>query len=421
MTGTRLHRAGGRLGARLAFAVLPALAACSAAQQLSLAGDLSASVTDLGSPGPVVDGGVGGSYAQVGFSGCPRIGGDGGTPRCSGPAPLTVTLVPLTSPGTTTGILWSTSDGGAPPSSKLSSPLVTFAMPGHYPTRLVVGFGSSQATGSALIEVSSAATGGACAVDAQCGGGDGCRCSPPLTDAGVACPSELTAGLCTRACTGGSCGAGQLCADLSRSALDAPDRRDDPYRQPLCLPSCNSGSDCRPGFQCRELPVLADGAAGGGAFTWRRACFAPLLWDVGHPCSDGNGAPAPAVCLGGACASMGARNLCTSACADRQRAPCPSATGCATFGFAPSAPICLPECDQAHPCSDPLFDCQAPRPGGYFGFTVVNGNSPTYCAPRRCSADVDCMPAGRCRTPDGGPDGGQPADGGPGPDRFCVR
>ena len=52
--------------------------------------------------------------------------------------------------------------------------------------------------------------------------------------------------------------------DLSRSAAHDAQVGNVPWRHPICLPSCAAAADCRPGFVCRELPVLAAGAVTGG-------------------------------------------------------------------------------------------------------------------------------------------------------------
>src|SRR5262249_6268699 len=160
----------------------------------------------------------------------------------SGTAPLEVTMVPVTSAGATAW-LWTLSDGGMPQTSSAASPQATWPMPGSYDVRLTVGFGlNAHATAVARIDVPSAPTGGACAVDAQCGAGAACRCAHSA-DGGQVCPADLSTGLCTRACTGGSCSRDQVCADLSRSSSLAPEVSKEPCRRPICLPTCTTNQD----------------------------------------------------------------------------------------------------------------------------------------------------------------------------------
>lgn len=319
-------------------------------------------------------------------------------PRCIGTVPLQVTLVPLSPPGATAW-QWTMPDG-APASSQASSPSVSYTRPGIYTVGLVIGSAAGEASAQAEIEVRPASVGAPCVVDEQCAPGLSCLCAGPTADAGpsadggATCPPELR--LCTRGCSGTLCDDAQTCVDLSRSTRESPSTAGDPWRRPLCLPTCATDADCAPGTTCRELPALVDGARAGGPFTWRRACFPALLGDVGSACIDADGRPAPADCLGGTCLALGARNLCTSPC---DEAPCPDGAACATFAGDPTRPVCLPRCGAQHPCGDPLLDCQPARPDDADGFRVpaTEPSTATYCAPRRCAGDADCAPAGTCR------------------------
>jgi hypothetical protein len=344
------------------------------------------------------DGG-GAIFAGIAFAGCARIDvPDGGVPLCSGPAPLSATLVPLAPDGVTSW-RW-TMVGASPSSSRAATPTVTWSLPGSYTVSLVVGGVAGQASAEAEVRALAGATGAACAQDRQCQPGLRCACAP--SDGGVAdgggCPAALAAGLCTRDCAGGvdgGCAASELCADLSRGGSDAT------WRRALCLPTCASAADCRAGFDCRDLPALGAGEAAGGRFAWLKGCFAAVPGDDGAACIGADGLPSPGGCLGGLCEPLGARDLCSSPC---DGLPCPDGAACATFAFDPQHPFCLPRCNPQHACADPLLECRAPTSNGAFAFTVPVGEPPgaTYCAPRRCAGDADCSPAGHCPPVDGG-------------------
>jgi hypothetical protein len=172
-----------------------------------------------------------------------------------------------------------------------------------------------------------------------------------------------------------------------------------PWRRALCLPACMVAGDCRVGLRCRELPALLPGAVSGGAYTWKRACFADALGDDGEACAAPDGQPEADRCLSGRCDALGARGLCTSDCSVTG---CPSYAACVTFNGTPSKSQCLYRCDAAKVCpsGDPLLDCEPPGRAGGLGFSVPASEpvGATYCAPRRCSGASDCAPAGVCTT-----------------------
>lgn len=364
----------------------------------------------------VSDGGVGDLGASADGSGrlgaaftvigCAMLDASSGSPRCSGTAPLDLTFVPLGS-GVDT-FVW-TFPGGDPSGSKAISPEVRYARPGSYQVMLAAGGAAGTIITTGTVVVSAGGVGAPCDDPSQCDVEDGLTC----VCAGGACPGGLALGLCTRACAGGGCAAGEECADFTRGlpppqapdggvadggALDgsAPD-----WRASYCLMGCNVDGDCRPGFFCREVPVLAAGQSAGGAYTWRRACFADALSDDGDSCIDPMGQPAPASCLSGRCDPFGARDLCTSSCV---KMSCPSAASCATFANAPADPRCLIRCDSSHPCADPLLACQPVGGAGGLGFTVAPADpvGTTYCSPKRCAGPADCAPAGSCTALGGG-------------------
>jgi len=382
----------------LAVACCAALAGCGRAAPVE---DAAVPADDLAVPTPPAgDGGAGAIFAGVAFSGCDDVEQpDGGPPRCTGSAPLSLTLVAL-GPDGVTSWYW-TLPGASPSSSPHPTPTATWPLPGRYGISLVVGGPQGQASAAAEVRVLAVGTGAACSDDRQCAVDAGARC---LCEGDGGCPGALAPGLCTRDCTGGGCAPGELCVDLSRAASgDPPDGGS--WRRAICLPACAVDADCRAGFACRDLPALATGEPAGGRYEWRPGCFAPVLAADGAPCVDAAGRLAPTGCLGGLCVALGARGLCSSPC---DSLPCPSPTVCATFAFAPARPFCLPRCDAQHPCGDPLLACSLPGGPGAYGFTVPTSEpiGATYCAPRRCAADSDCAPAGHCAVPDAGPDAG---------------
>jgi hypothetical protein len=337
-------------------------------------------------------------FAELTFSGCATLDVATGRPRCTGTAPLNLGLVPIVPAGIASW-LW-TMPGGTPDSSKSSSPKVRFDLPGSYPVTLVCGGASGSATADGEVEVLPAPLAAPCSEDAQCDSGT-CLCAPG-SDGGQACPGALGDGLCTRSCAGTSCGAGQVCADLSRSAAHDAQVGAQPWRHPICLPSCLTDVDCRPGFSCRELPTLAMGGVAGGPFVWANGCFADgVLASVGESCISPGGDPDPTRCTTGQCANLGARDLCTLSCANDA---CPKSAACATFAGDQQDPLCLARCDMTHPCADPLLGCQLAGGVGQFAFTVGMAEPPgtTLCAPKRCTGAMDCAPAGMCDGPDGG-------------------
>jgi PKD repeat protein len=285
--------------------------------------------------------------------------------------------------------LW-TIEGGEPAMSQDRSPTVSFALPGTYRVSLAVAGATGQASAIADVRVLPAGVGAPCTEDGQCQAGMSCLHS--AVDGGV-WPGALAGGLCAAKCDGSSCAGGQACVDLSRSA--ATQAEPDAWRVPLCLPTCSADSDCRAGFACRELPVLDPGASQGGAFSFRKACFARVLGDVGAACADADGKADGAQCITGACASFGARDICTSPCTS---SACPSSAVCATFTGDATHPTCIARCDVSHPCTDPLLDCQTASAMGALGFSVPTGEpaNATFCAPKRCMVAIDCAPAGKC-------------------------
>src|SRR5205823_3161886 len=150
---------------------------------------------------------------------CDSVGLDGGEPRCTGGAPLSLTLVPVTAPGVKS-FHWTVDDGGVPSSTQDESPRIVWPMPGRYAISLTVAGTGGAASALATVQVLAGRSGAHCRDDHQCKDGLVCLCSPAaLSDGGApSCPGDLAAGMCARACTGGDCDTGEVCVDLSRSA-----------------------------------------------------------------------------------------------------------------------------------------------------------------------------------------------------------
>ncbi|MSP62676.1 MAG: hypothetical protein EXR72_20575 [Myxococcales bacterium] len=357
---------------------------------------VDAAMADLAQPGDLSAGELGAPvFAELAFAGCPKVVMVEGRLRCTGPAPLELTLVSIVPPGIES---WTwTLAGAAPPTSKSPAPSVRYVAPGTYAVKLVASGPSGTAPAEGEVVVTPAGLAAPCNDDIQCAP-LACLCAMP-PDGGAGCGG--LSGFCTRSCAGASCGVGEVCADLSRSAAHDAQVGALPWRHPICLPACVATADCRPGFVCRALPALPAPGIAGGPFTWRRGCFSGLLGDVGASCADAEGKPAPTTCITGECAVLGARDLCTLGCA---KDPCPAEAACATFTGDAAHPICLARCDQAHPCADPLLACQSQNSEGALGFVLPPvDKSASVCAPRRCMKPADCVPAGMCG---GGGDGG---------------
>lgn len=374
-------------------------------------GNIDASAPfDLGVPdiGARLDGApqLRGAFTVIG---CSTLDTSSGQPRCSGRAPLTLTFVPLGS-GVDT-FVWSFA-GGAPMTSKAISPSVSYTAPGSYAVMLAAGGAGGTTTAVGTVVVSTGATGSACLADSDCDAGAGltCVCKPGE----LGCVGALSVGFCSRGCAGTVCSAGELCVDLTRGGAYVPSSGDDGgasgevWRRALCLPGCSAGSDCRVGLSCRELPTLAAGAATGGAYSWKRGCFADVGGDDGDACLSPTGQPDASRCLSGRCDRYGARGLCSSACTTS--ADCPSTAACASYNGPPTSNACLRRCDANFLCSsDPLLDCEAANQLGGLGFSIApaEGASARYCAPLRCSMASQCAPSGSCTAMGGG--------------SFCLR
>jgi hypothetical protein len=274
----------------LVLAVVVALAACGD-RVLVVDGAAPADDAGVGDLGLNPDGAA---ELRAAFTivGCARLEFHGAEPRCTGPAPLELTFVPLAAGAST--YLWSFA-GGQPDTSSAISPVARFPKTGTFMVTLTAAGGSGSSTASGVVAVSSGAVGDPCLETTDCDKGLTCLCAEdPL------CPASLRGGLCTRGCGGSDgCDPGELCVDLSRGAPGAVDGGTASctvdggasvatvYRRALCLPSCMTDGDCTVGLRCRALPSLAGGAVqrrlrpgslpgGGGVRHLQRIGRAPL-------------------------------------------------------------------------------------------------------------------------------------------------
>ncbi len=418
MSAMRASPCSKRSGIALA---LIALAGCGV-PHVTLDGAVPGDAATLGDLGSSVDA-VAGVDALFTIIGCAQLNVTDGQITCQGPAPLTLTFVPLSS-GVSTST-W-TFAGGSPATSMALSPVVTYSSTGSYLVGLAGGGPGGTVAATGTVVVTAGATGAACSSDQDCDAATGLRC----WCAGGVCPGALAAGFCTRSCASGAppCDSGQLCVDLTRGLI-AP-MSDDEWTPPdggasdggafgfdgglrhgardggaysttddggawrgvVCVPGCADANQCRTGLQCRALPTVTTGAA---SYGWSLGCFADLLGDVGASCTAASGALDPSACLSGRCDPLGARGVCTTGCSTT--AACPTASGCVQLHDADSDALCLARCSATAPCTDPLLTCAAAGQTGELGFSIVSGASDaTYCAPKPCTSANDC-PGGRCQ------------------------
>ena len=311
-----------------------------------------------------------------------------GTPTCRGPAPLTVSFIPISS-GNVSRLLWDFGDLSAPSSEPL--PSHTYPLPGAYSVTLTGAPGQVYKRHDDVVVVTPNAFGDSCDVESQCDTGLECLCGM-----GAPCPAAFARGVCARRCGDEACPDGGFCADLALGTV--PGSADDnPWRDRHCLRRCALGSDCPAGQRCRLVPTA--GVPG----RWEKACFYGFPAELGASCRGAGGATQNNLCLGGLCADLGALGMCSADCSN-PAVPCPEGTGCAAF--ADGRRLCLRGCSDGNACTDdPLLTCTAPGNPGPLGFTLA-GAAPgaTFCAPRGCTSDVVCGPSGTCR---GAPAAGQ--------------
>jgi PKD domain len=352
---------------------------------------------------------------------------DVGQARCTGLAPLTVSFSPVGS-AALTRFLWTFGDGT--PTSSERAPAHTYVLPGVYDVSVVAEgkVGSLSRKRMNFVEVTAAGIGAPCDVDSQCDPGLRCRCG-----IGAGCGPAFTRGLCTGTCPTNGCGAGAVCAtvdlpaqpvggvgsatdagsdvaseagsdaasDVASAGLDAGADAGSDTAPPvgdagtatgpaaLCLAPCTDDASCPLGLACRTLP-----AAGKAAVPWVQACLPPFFREMGDSCRDATGRLDNALCASGLCADLGALGLCSAACG--AAAECPTGSACATMGNGQA--LCLRGCAASAPCArDPLLGCEAPGGPGALGFQMpASTPGATFCAPRRCTTDGECGPAGTC-------------------------
>lgn len=404
-----------------ALAALAVLWAC-----LSPPINLSTSRSDGGSDGS--SGSTDGNSALIGqftIDGCADLSFPAGEVRCVGTAPLRVTLVLIQLGATTyrwklvaqggpvdggaSGDAGAVGDGGAgdvslldDAASRSPSPSVILKTPGTYQVTLGVAGPGGTATAAGTILVRPAPLGAACTQDGQCEAGLRCLCGQDTPGRDGTCPGGLQAGICTRSCDGRVCPTGSLCLDLSRTSSTGLDGgTGDAWRQPICIPACAGGQQCRADLTCRELPALPAGGRAGDPYTFGAGCFVTVPAGVGESCSNPSGLLDANLCATGVCEPLGLRNLCTAPCGG-----CPTSAACAAWNSAtapaPSGPRCLQRCSAMTPCGDPLLACVMGGGAGALGFSLPGEpTATTVCAPRSCSGPADC-PGGRCAALAGG-------------------
>jgi hypothetical protein len=334
---------------------------------------------DGGQDGAVTDGPVLRTL-DMAISGCPTY--DPETRVCSGPAPLTISFAPVGSPDLTR-FKWTFGDGT--PSVTERTPTHTYTLPGTYEVRVDglvgepdVGIVPSPRGSILVVPV---AIGGLCDLDAQCGTGPTCTCTP-----GSGCADAFLRGLCAFPCPYGSC-LGGTCVTLAMAGSSGA-----VTRSPFCLAACDDDRDCALGLVCSTLP------SGGPLTRWHRVCLPRgAVTRPGGSCRDANGNLDGYSCATGSCADIGTLGLCTADCASDF--PCPDDMTCALL--TDGRHLCLPACGGApNACAtDPLLACQPPAPDGGSGFSAEGAaEGVSYCAPRSCTRDDECSPGGRCGT-----------------------
>jgi PKD repeat protein len=317
---------------------------------------------------------------------CPQL--DPTVPSCSGTAPFTVQFVPITTT-TVSQYRWRFGDGT--PDDPSAAPSHTFGTPGPFDVTLW-GFGSAGAqaskTRAGYIIVLADGIGTPCQADQQCAPNLHCLCS-----AANPCTTGPLGGMCTSQCQKSDCPVGDVCANLATTATNSGHA--EPWQSQLCLPGCKSDADCTAGLHCRTLPGWPSSAS------WVSGCFADVPADLGEPCLDANGIRRNDLCVTGLCADLGALGLCSRDCTSTL---CPVGSDCAVFGD--GRELCLVRCSSSFTCDkDPLLACVAPG-SSLLGFQLATppslGGEGQYCAPKPCTGNTDCDPAGLCRKDSGG-------------------
>ena len=316
----------------------------------------------------------------IAITGCRTYAVDSSGGHCRGPAPLDLALSTVGSPDFLR-FTWSFGDGT--PDVQDRAPTHGYAFPGTYAVVLtgVLGQGGTVQTNASIV-VEPVAVGAPCDVDAQCATDLTCVCAN-----GAGCPPAFTRGLCSTPCANAACPTGGVCTALSLGAIGTDGG---PATAASCLASCDAG--CPAGLVCETLAGV-----GSSAGKWVRGCV-PLgaLADVGAPCRNALGALDDELCATELCADLGALGACSASCDLGQT--CPEGTACATL--ADGRRLCLLQCTVAGACQrDPLLACVAADSGtdGSAGNLQVDAAAgATFCGPKPCAGDADCLPAGHC-------------------------
>ncbi|HEY0712150.1 MAG TPA: PKD domain-containing protein, partial [Polyangia bacterium] len=133
--------------------------------------------------------------------GCPLF--DGSIPRCTGPAPLTVSFAPITT-GNVTRLLW---DFGDQTTSSETLPRHTYTLPDSYDVTLLGAPGLSSPPRPGFIQVLPNPLGGACDISPQCEIPMTCMCGETSPE----CPTAFARGVCTVSCAQTPCPVGGVC------------------------------------------------------------------------------------------------------------------------------------------------------------------------------------------------------------------
>jgi PKD repeat protein len=307
---------------------------------------------------------------------------------CTGSVPLAVRFVPLATT-TVTNYRWEFGDGSL--SASEAAPSHVYGRPGTYTVKIIatdVGGGLVTKVHTGFIVAQANAIGEPCDASVQCDQGLFCLCP-----ASAACSTGPARGMCVSECSSGFCDAGQECAGLL--TVPTPSAGAEPWQKSLCLPACEKNTDCADGLRCRTLPFGPAGSA------WVHACFADVPRDVGEPCADAGGNLRDDLCASGQCVDLGALGMCSLNCLNGS---CPPGSDCAVFGD--GRKLCLRPCTSYACASDALLTCVIPSLGD-LGYHLASPSSPnaasTYCAPKFCTSDGDCLPNGTCLAQTAGP------------------
>jgi PKD repeat protein len=366
-----------RLGMKRILVITIAALACSKA---------SPPVRDAGTERPSFDTAAPSIDSQVSLSvdfsieNCPAF--DAQVLTCTGRAPLAVRFVPL---ATTTVIqyFWNFGDGTSFDSEL--APSHVYTTPGVYSVQVLASGGGGEVVTKAhdgFIVVQANAIGDPCDATPQCDQGLFCLCPTSAP-----CSTGPTHGLCASSCQLlGICDDKQVCAGLLTAT--PPAGKASAWQAPMCLRGCTKDADCAVGLGCRTLPPGPAGSA------WLHGCFTRVPVDVGEPCRDSAGNLRDDLCASGLCADLGANGLCSATC---DVTSCPPGSDCAELGD--GRKLCLRPCTNFDCVQDPLLACVTPNTGD-LGYQLASPSSPnaasSYCAPKPCAADTECLPTGSC-------------------------